>query len=451
MEWKNHRLPIVVLMVILSMALMGAQGCNGDDDDDSIDDDASPADDDNDTFTPDDDSDDDDTVVDDDVDDDATPDDDVDDDIDDDTTPSAEDRLVLLGSTADGYAAWTQTDDGWQRQVIPAPTVDEETSLLRGPVLIRDGSYGYSLWNIFHGVDGLGGFSYTMGNQWLAYDRQTGWRAAEELAPAQARRFVKWIGLPADDTLWASANLLLYVSIPMQPPLYYDNVQLLHYDAAQPQVVFDGNESGFYAIDIPTATAGLMQMYVDDEKLMMVYDGEQWSPYTLPAGFEDIRVFDLNLDASLDGYATYNRDDKRWVGKIEDGVWTQQPIPAQCLLPERFYPQYLARHGGHVVAYYAYKDTRFLEKRDGQWYCRSFETEYGDLYVRNAIAYTGEVVYVSLDREWHEFGGRVLRFDPDGYEDLILPTEMEHLWGLYMTGPTAPPRQYLKGEMYILY
>ncbi|HPQ69347.1 MAG TPA: hypothetical protein PKW95_09455 [bacterium] len=450
MRREAWSLPIRMMLIILSLALMGAQGCNGDDDDDSIDDDGSPADDDNDTLTPDDDDsstadDDNDTSSDDDNDDDTDADDDVDDD---DVTPSDEDRLVLVGTTADGYAAWTQTADGWEMQAIPAPEVPEKEMLILGPVLIHDGETGYSLWNRFHPIENVVGLGYTTGNQWLTYDRQNGWRENDEIAPALPRRFVRWIGLPAGDSLWVSSQWFLSIFY-FVGSIINENLLLMHYDGASPGEDYDLGENRILAIDIPTATTGLLQVWPEPTQVF-AYDGVTWRPFDPPAGFETGRFHAFSLDESLNGYAIYYDNSTIWVVEIQDDVWTKVPMPTECLEPERFEPWSLVRNGDHVVVLEGYRDQRFMEKRDGQWYCRKYETEEFAMVIRHALAYTDDIVYLAVDQQY-DLGRRVLRFDPDGYEDLTLPPKLEHLRGLYMTGPTAPPRQYITGEMYILY
>lgn len=377
-------------------------------------------------------------------------DDDIDDSLDDDDSADDDDTetrlLVIDWHTFYNVTSWLQSPDGWTQQPIPAPPYWTDSynfiGPYFGPTFFLEGRVGYGAWNMEMDISGSipWHIDAALGHRWIRYSPESGWSFDNDRPAAGFMAWVETIFAPSENSLWA-ASLAGYDYSSAGFPYGYSSWHQggIHRQSGGADVAeIQAAETYVKALSVTAVDSGIACVDNDASpytSTLLLYDGTAWSARAMPAGFEGGAFIQFENEDSENGFAVWKNmtvyPNEYALVEIIAGSYQTITPPAGC---ENTPPMRVYAQNGHVIAFaVGTEDSRFWEKRNGLWSCRTIEGVVGSISIYDALILSDGRSFVAGNMA------------PDANPYLIEVTEDEFLSVDLPTGVIAPFRLQAAG------
>ena len=339
-------------------------------------------------------------------------------------------RLLVIGDDGSGAMSWLQSASGWTKYPIPRPPSSENLLMELGPVFFLDGQKGYSAWNS-HLVITYLWFELTLGHKWLVFDPSTGWSFDDVRAPACPLTEVKHLFIPGGQSYWVAAHFYY--------TYYLDGTNLealFRYSGSDPHMsLFSDNITSMF---FPSENAGLVASDESGEGQVKRFTGTGWLPWNYPSLFQSGTFLWLWLEDMENGFLIWNDGSTYSIVQLDQSTFEIVTAPIGCEnLPFRA----LFAQGGHAVAIEGEDDffllnDRFLELRDGTWYCRNLGSADSLTTPVHALVLKDGREFIAATP--HTGNGLLFQITADDVIPVALPVDLITIRSVHAIGPQAP-------------
>jgi len=376
---------------------------------------------------------------------------------DDDTSPPVMSSRLLL--VIDDYnnnriRSLIQTESGWQALPVPQQGSSRPYWEYLGPVLMLNGSQGYSAVNAYTSTGKKGfGMGISIGHSWLSFDPENGWQTDKGRAPAGLKTNITQLQTADDGTLWAvSEKWFSEVDSGIGPgphQWFLTHDWIFRYDGNQAVLSLDLPHKSVTALAMPSQNSGLAWTDINmgwGADALWSYDGQDWVAGAVPAGLEGGAVGWFWFTSADHGYATWYSSDwsVRRFYEINGGDWTEMTAPAGC---EEVRPtQGFAIDGYAIAIDTLHASPSFWEMRDNEWQCRTLDFASDEWEWNHAVVTTDHRAYVAMAES--SVFPKLVEIGADSASEIALPEGQYFLAGVHVLGDYAPPVSYEPSRQY---